>query len=55
MYNSKAIAEQLYQAEMSASPVDPLTAMHPGLTVEQAMRCNSKGWLFDWSGIPERW
>ena len=43
MDNSKAIAEQLYQAEMSATPVDPLTAMHPGLTVEQAYAIQLEG------------
>src|SRR5208337_3146331 len=43
MYNSKAIAEQLYRAEMSATPVDPLTVIYPGLTVEQAYGIQLEG------------
>jgi 2-keto-4-pentenoate hydratase len=43
MHNSRAIAEQLYQAERSATPVDPLTVIYPGLTVEQAYAIQLEG------------
>ena len=36
MDNSKAVAEQLYQAEMNVTSVDPLTETYPGLTAQQA-------------------
>jgi 2-keto-4-pentenoate hydratase len=36
MDSTNEIAEQLYLAEKSVTPVDPLTAANPGLTVEQA-------------------
>jgi 2-keto-4-pentenoate hydratase len=43
MHNSKAIAEQLYQAEKNATPIDPLTETYPGLTVEQAYAIQLEG------------
>ena len=43
MDNSKAIAEQLYQAEKNATPIDPLTETYPGLTVEQAYAIQLEG------------
>ncbi|MDA8306454.1 MAG: fumarylacetoacetate hydrolase family protein [Deltaproteobacteria bacterium] len=36
MDNSKAMAEQLYEAEKGVTPVEPLTVTWPGLTIEQA-------------------
>ncbi|MGC9967774.1 MAG: hypothetical protein ABSE08_20480 [Syntrophobacteraceae bacterium] len=36
MDSAREIAEQLYQAEKGATPVDPLTVANPGLTAEQA-------------------
>ena len=43
MDDSKAVAEQLYQAEKNATPVDPLTVTYPGLTVEQAYAIQLEG------------
>lgn len=43
MNNWRAIAEQLYQAEESAAPIDPLTVTCPGLTVEQAYSIQLEG------------
>jgi 2-keto-4-pentenoate hydratase len=43
MDDSKAIAEKLYQAEMSVAPVDPLTVTYPGLTPEQAYAVQLEG------------
>ena len=36
MDNYRAVAEQLYEAEKGATPVEPLTVAWPGLTIEQA-------------------
>ncbi len=36
MDNSRAVAEQLYEAEKGVTPVEPLTVTWPGLTIEQA-------------------
>lgn len=36
MDNSRAVAEQLYEAEKGVSPVEPLTGIWPDLTIEQA-------------------
>jgi len=43
MEDSRTIAEKLYQAEMSVTPVDPLTVTYPGLTVEQAYAIQLEG------------
>jgi 2-keto-4-pentenoate hydratase len=41
--DSNAIAEQLYAAEMSSTPVDPLTVIFPGFTPEQAYAVQLEG------------
>ena len=40
MDNTKAIAERLYLAEKSATPIDPLTVTYPDFTPEQGL-CDS--------------
>ena len=43
MDDTKAVAEKLYLAEKSATPVDPLTMTYPGLTPEQAYAIQLEG------------
>jgi 2-keto-4-pentenoate hydratase len=43
MDDNKAVAEKLYLAEKSATPVDPLTMTYPGLTPEQAYAIQLEG------------
>jgi len=43
MNEAKAIAEKLYEAEMHAAPIGPLTAIYPDLTPEQAYEIQLEG------------
>ncbi len=43
MDNSRAVAEQLYEAEKGVTPVEPLTVTWPGLTIEQAYAIQLEG------------
>ncbi len=43
MDDTKAVAEKLYVAEKSATPVDPLTVTYPDLTLEQAYAIQLEG------------
>jgi 2-keto-4-pentenoate hydratase len=43
MDDNKAVAEKLYRAEKSATPVDPLTTTYPGLAPEQAYAIQLEG------------
>lgn len=43
MENSRAIAEDLYRAEINKTPISPLTETYPGMTVAQAYPVQLEG------------
>lgn len=43
MFDSKAVAEELYKAEKSTVPIEPLTATYPALTNQEAYSIQLEG------------